>query len=70
MKFVTPIIGVVFGIMAVVMLVLLVKSGELMLLAVIVAAAGASYVAFRFWLDERLDEEDEKLDRIHGEKHA
>lgn len=31
---------------------------------------GAAYYAYTIWRDNRLDEEDEKHDRIRGEKHA
>ncbi|HWO07014.1 MAG TPA: hypothetical protein VNM40_00345 [Candidatus Paceibacterota bacterium] len=70
MKIVAPAVGVIFGVMAFVFLFMLVKSGELVFLAVAIAAAGASYVFFKFWRDERLDEEDEKHDRIRGESRV
>ncbi len=36
----------------------------------VLMAIGAVYYAYTIWRDERLDAEDEKHDRIRGEKHV
>lgn len=36
----------------------------------VVLLIGAGYYAYTIWRDDRLDAEDEKRDRVHGEKHA
>lgn len=41
-----------------------------LLIPVVMMWFAAGYICYVFWRDNRLDAEDEKHDRIRGEKHA
>ena len=59
-----------FGLLTLVLVYALFVTGDSLLIVMAIASALASYVAYAFGRDERLDAEDEKYDRIHGEKQT